>query len=287
MSSVQGPASTPQPSGPGESGQMGKNDRAQEKEAERSSGEFDMALKKKGADDKTLKHGHGDMRGPQGERGEARGDIRGNDGNESKKEGLEDLFGKLHSRKKETKEGVKDSVKEGAKDGIKEGAKDGIKEGAKDTRKDVMDGDEAIANSEGAKIMEARMGKTAEVQGVDNKQMAEKIDKIVDKIMVSNAADVKAVKVDFKSDVLPGTEMMIRKDATTGKMTIEFTTTSAESFNFLNKGEQALMDSLNKKMGGDVEVNIKMQGGGTDQDTGDGRSREQYQAEDDDDDADI
>lgn len=260
MSSVQGPASTPQPSGPGESGQMGKNDRAQEKEAERSSGEFDMAMKKKGPDDKALKHDRSDMRGPQGERGEARGDIRGNDDN--KKEGLEDLFGKLHSQKKETKDGVKD------------------------TKKEVMDGDEAIANSEGAKTMEARMGKTAEVQGVDNKQMAEKIDKIVDKIMVSNAADVKAVKVDFKSDVLPGTEMMIRKDATTGKMTIEFTTTSAESFNFLNKGEQALMDTLNKKVGGDVEVNIKMQGGGTDQDTGDGRSREQYQAEDDDD-ADI
>ncbi|WP_281645581.1 type III secretion HpaP family protein [Parendozoicomonas sp. Alg238-R29] len=229
MSSVQGPASTPQQSGPSENGRAGQNDRTQEKEAERNSGEFDDALKKK-----------------KGDKG-GRGDVRGND---NKKDGLEDLFKNLHSQKKDKKD----------------------------------EGD-AMAHGDAAKTMEARMGKTAEVQGVDNKQMVDKIDKIVDKIMVSNASDVKAVKVDFKNDMLPGTEMMIRKDAT-GKMSIEFTTTSAESFNFLNKGEQALMDTLNKKMGGDIEVNIKMQGGGADQDTGDGRSREQYFADDNDDEAD-
>ncbi|MTI14268.1 type III secretion HpaP family protein [Sansalvadorimonas verongulae] len=234
MSSVQGPASTPQPSGANEANQQGKADRTSEKEAERNSGEFDMAMKKKAPDEKGLK---GD-----------RGALAENQSKEGKKEGLEDLFGKLHSKKKDTKE----------------------------------DG-EALAHGDAAKVMDARMGKTAEVQPVDNKQMVDKIDKIVDKIMVSSAGDVKAVKVDFKNDMLPGTEMMIRKDATTGKMTIEFTTTSAESFNFLNKGEQALMDTLNKKMGGDIEVNIKMQGGNADQDTGDGRSREQYVAEDDED----
>ena len=235
MSSVQGPASTPQPSGANDSGQTGKANRASEKEAERSSGEFDNALKK---NDKNLKNEQG------------ADELRGKEG---RKEGLEDLFGKLHSKKKDTKE----------------------------------DG-EAMAHGDAAKAMDARLGKTAEVQAVDNKTMVDKIDKIVDKIMVSSAGDVKAVKVDFKNDMLPGTEMMIRKDATTGKMTIEFTTTSAESFNFLNKGEQALMDTLNKKVGGDIEVNIKMQSGGTgkesgaDQDTGDGRSREQYVTDDDD-----
>ena len=131
-----------------------------------------------------------------------------------------------------------------------------------------------------AKALEARMGKTAETQGVDNKAMIDKIDKIANKIMVSSAQDVKAVKVDFNNSVLPGTEVMIRKDAT-GKLHIDFTTSSAESFNFLNKGEQALMDTLNRKIGGDISVDIKMQGGGTDQNPGDGRSREQYFGEDD------
>ena len=163
--------------------------------------------------------------------------------------GLEDLFRQAHSKKK------------------------------KDTREDG-----AFAGDAG-KAMDARMGKAAEVQGVDNKAMIDKIDKIADKIMVSNAQDVKAVKVDFNNGVLPGTEVMIRKDAA-GKLSIEFTTTSAESFNFLNKGEQALMDTLNRKIGGDISVDIKMQGGGADQDTGDGRSREQYAPEDDKDDQD-
>ncbi|MCL6271702.1 hypothetical protein M3P05_17425 [Sansalvadorimonas sp. 2012CJ34-2] len=213
--SIQGPsAGGVQSSGPTENN---RPEAKNSKEAEGSKGEFDKALEKKD-------------KGAKGEK---------------KEDGLEDLFRKAHSKKK-------------------------------DSREDGAFGGEA------GKAMDARMGKAAEVQGVENKAMIDKIDKIADKIMVSNAQDVKAVKVDFNNSVLPGTEVMIRKDAT-GKLNIEFTTTSADSFNFLNKGEQALMDTLNRKIGGDISVDIKMQGGGADQDTGDGRSREQYAFEDEDD----
>ena len=218
MSSVQAPPPSSQPSGASESGRAGGKDKAQTREAEKGSDDFDKALKKKG-----------------NKNGDAKGDLKG-----EKKDGIEDLFRQAHSKKKEGRE---DS--------------------------------DAMAHSEATKNMEARMSKTAEVQSVDNKQMVDRIDKIVDKIMVSNAADVKAVKVEFKDGVLPGTEVMIRKDAA-GKLTVEFTTTSTESFNFLNKGEQSLVDTLNKKMGNDVTVDIKMQGNEMDQNTGDGRSREQY-----------
>ncbi len=169
---------------------------------------------------------------------------KGSEKSEKKDGGLEDLLRQTHSRKKDTRE------------------------------------DGAGMGGEAGKAMEARLGATAQAQAADNKEMLDKINKIADKIMVSNAQDVKAVKVDFNNSVLPGTEVMIRKDAT-GKLHIDFTTTSAESFNFLNKGEQALMDTLNRKIGGDIAVDIKMQGGGADQDTGDGRSREQYFDEDD------
>ena len=224
MSSVQSPPPSSQPSSASENSGANGNNQAQEREAERSSDDFDQALKKK----KGKKGGAGEKEGLNGE----------------KKDGLEDLFRKAHSKKKDTK-----------------------------------DDGEAMAQGDSAKAMEARLGKTAEVQGVDNKQMIDRIEKIADKIMVSSAADVKAVKVDFKEGILPGTEVMIRKDAA-GKLQIEFTTTSAESFNFLNKGEQSLVDTLNRKLGSDVSVDIKMQGGGADQDTGDGRSREQFFSED-------
>ncbi len=224
MSSVQGPSSQPS-SAPKEN--RGDNP-AQKKEAEKSSDDFDSALKKK--------RGRGDQSKGEQMKGE-------------KKDGLEDLFRQqANTRKKEGRE----------------------------------DSESLPQQGEATKTLEARMGKTAEVAPADNKDMIDKIDKIADKIMVSTAADVKTVKIDFKDGVLPGTEVMIRKDAA-GKLQIDFTTTSADSFNFLNKGEQALMDTLNRKMDGDVTVNIKMQGSGAEGDTGDGRSREEYMAEDEDD----
>ncbi|CAM3692687.1 type III secretion HpaP family protein [Parendozoicomonas haliclonae] len=251
MSSVQG-APANRPSGPPEGGRPDEKsmDAAQKKEAEKSVHAFDKALNDKKMPGDRREHPQGDhpLKGKQQKPEDLLQKPRQQaaDHKGEKKEGLEDLFRHVHSKKKEeTKE----------------------------------ESDTALMADAG-KSLEARIGKTAEAQAVDNKAMIDKIEKIADRIMVSNAADVKQVKVDFKDGVLPGTEVMIRKDAT-GKLQIEFTTTSADSFNFLNKGEQALMDTLTRKMGGYVSVDIKMQSG-SDQDTGDGRSREQYQADEDD-----
>ena len=140
----------------------------------------------------------------------------------------------------------------------------------------------AVTSMEGLRsTMGIQMNSTAEVQAVDNKAMIDKIEKIADRIMISNAADVKTVKVDFKDGVLPGTEVVIRKDAA-GKINVEFTTTSSESMNFLSRGEQALTETLNRKLGGEIVVDIKMRNADDNQDTGDGRSRQQYVADDDD-----
>ena len=140
----------------------------------------------------------------------------------------------------------------------------------------------AVTSMEGPRsTMGIQMNSTAEVQAVDNKAMIDKIEKIADRIMISNAADVKTVKVDFKDGVLPGTEVVIRKDAA-GKINVEFTTTSSESMNFLSRGEQALTETLNRKLGGEIVVDIKMRNADDNQDTGDGRSRQQYVADDDD-----
>ena len=117
-------------------------------------------------------------------------------------------------------------------------------------------------------------------QAADSSQMVEKMNAVADKIMVSTAADVKAVKVNFNNNVLPGTEVMIRKDGA-GQLSLEFTTTSTDSFNLISRGEQALVETLNRKMGSEVSIDIKMQGRDGDSDTGDGRSREQYVSEDD------
>ncbi|MCY4472761.1 MAG: hypothetical protein OXC07_08110, partial [Kistimonas sp.] len=154
------------------------------------------------------------------------------------------------------------------------------------------EGDKASRNDgPGAAVGDAGRGqgmdpgstRVAEAQPLsNNKAMVEQIEKIADRVMVSAAADLKMVKVDFKNSVLPGTQMMIRKDGA-GKLHIELTTTSADSFNFLNKGEQVLVDTLNRKLGADVSVDIRMQQAGQDQDTGDGRSREQYQPQEDED----
>lgn len=243
MSSVQGPAAGGQaPSGPNNEAPA-RQDAGRGNEQE--SAAFDKALRNKG--------GLPDRR--EG------GDKAGGDKAGVGQDRPEDLFRQAHSRKKQ---------------GDDKGGSDA------DTHKGGRNEQVVVAGEAGRAAAEVNVQRTAEVQGVNNKAMVEQIEKIADRVMVSAAADMKAVKVDFKNSMLPGTEMMIRKDAA-GKMSIELTTTSADSFSFLSKGEQALVDTLNRRLGSDVSVDIRMQQAGQEQDSGDGRSREQYQPQDDDD----
>ncbi len=240
MSAIQGPPPNSQPAqSPAENS---NNTPAQKQEAEKNGNDFDKAMnqKKKGGTTK-------------GKDNSAIQDGKARAGD--KEEGLEDLFRQTH-RKKDGEEELPDK-----------------------NNQELHKESNGVALTDAAKSMEAQLGKTTEVQAVDNKAIIDRIEKIADKIMISNAADVKTIKVDFKDGILPGTEVLIRKDAA-GKLQIEFTTTSTESFNFLNKGEQTLVDTLNRKIGGDITVDIKMQGGDSGQDTGDGRSREQYLPDD-------
>ena len=120
----------------------------------------------------------------------------------------------------------------------------------------------------------------AAVQKTNAADAVDKINQIVDRVMVAEAGATKEVRVSFNQDFLAGTEVMIRKDG--GKISIEFNTTSADSFNFLSKGEQSLTSQLQNKLGDNVSVDINMQGSEMGQQQ-DGRSKNEYFGEDSDD----
>lgn len=126
---------------------------------------------------------------------------------------------------------------------------------------------EQMVHAKGAEISSA---KTANVQGVSTQDAIDKIEKIVDRIQIQTAGDVKAVNIKLNNNILPGTEVMFRRED--GEIKITFTTTSTESLNFLSKGEQSLKETLNKKFGDSVTVDIQHQNN----DNQDGRSRNQY-----------
>lgn len=120
---------------------------------------------------------------------------------------------------------------------------------------------------------------TAAVQKTDLSESVDKINKIVDRIMLAEAGSTKEARISFNQDFMPGTEVMIRKEG--GQLSVEFTTTSAESFDFLNKNEQLLMTQLQNKFG-DAAVSVNMQESQMEQQE-DGRSRNEFVAEEDDD----
>ncbi len=125
-----------------------------------------------------------------------------------------------------------------------------------------------------AKGADVSAAKTAEVQGANTQDAIDKIEKIVERIQVQTAGDVKTVNIKLNNNILPGTEVMFRREG--GDIKVEFMTTSSDSFNFLSKGEQALSDTLNRKFGDNVSVNIQMQNDSDSDQSGDGRSRNQY-----------
>ncbi|GAA4652828.1 hypothetical protein GCM10023116_51120 [Kistimonas scapharcae] len=125
-----------------------------------------------------------------------------------------------------------------------------------------------------AKGADVSAAKTAEVQGANTQDAIDKIEKIVERIQVQTAGDVKTVNIKLNNNILPGTEVMFRREG--GEIKIEFMTTSTDSFNFLSKGEQALNDTLNRKFGDNVSVNIQLQNDSDSDQSGDGRSRNQY-----------
>ena len=260
MSSVQGPAAGgPAPSGPHNEDARPKSQSGNEQE----SAAFDKALRDKGAapDKSVPAHGQGQGKaGAQERPGDLLRQAHGHD-KAGVQERPEDLLRQAHGRKQQ--------------------GSNSDTEGDKASRNDGPGA--AVGDAGRGQGMDPGSTRVAEAQPLsNNKAMVEQIEKIADRVMVSAAADLKMVKVDFKNSVLPGTQMMIRKDGA-GKLHIELTTTSADSFNFLNKGEQVLVDTLNRKLGADVSVDIRMQQAGQDQDTGDGRSREQYQPQEDED----
>jgi len=133
---------------------------------------------------------------------------------------------------------------------------------------------EPLAGMEGkAEQLTAMKAETAAIQKTNAADAVDKINKIVDRIMVAEVGATKEVKVAFNQDFLAGTDVTIRKDA--GKISIEFNTTSADSFNFLSKGEQALTNQLQNKLGDNVSVDINMQGAETEQQQ-DGRSKNEF-----------
>ncbi len=276
MSSVQGPPAGNQPPAPsandGRATPPPQN--AQQREAERSGNDFSQALNGRATNTRPNGPRNNDqLRGDQ-----VRGDQPRLDSREQGADGKEKILGADGKPKSDQPESLEDLLRQTHSQKPK---KEGKEQQEATSTSDLDSNPRTLNTGESARPMEAQTARAAEVQGVDNKAMIDKIEKIADRIMVSNAADVKAVKVDFKDGVLPGTEVVIRKDAS-GKIHIEFTTTSAESMNFLSRGEQALTETLTRKLGGDIAVDIKMQGGDGDQDTGDGRAREQYVPDDDD-----
>ncbi len=122
------------------------------------------------------------------------------------------------------------------------------------------------------KIQMAGKAEVATVQKTNATDAVDKINKIVDRIMLAEAGSTKEVKVAFNQDFLAGTDVTIRKDG--GKIMVEFNTTSADSFNFLSKGEQSLISQLQNKLGDDVSVDIRDMS-----QQQDGRSKNEYTGE--------
>lgn len=127
------------------------------------------------------------------------------------------------------------------------------------------------------RVAEVVVAKTAEVQGVNTQDAIDKIEKIVDRIQVLAAGDVKTVNIKLNNSILADTEIRFHRES--GVIKIEFMTSSADSFNFLSKGEQALMASMNKKFDDNVSVSIQLQQSDNSDQSGDGRSRNQYTGE--------
>jgi len=122
--------------------------------------------------------------------------------------------------------------------------------------------------------------KVAEVQSIDNKVLIDKIEKIVEKITVLAAKDVKSVNMKLNNNILPGTEVQITRVG--GEIKIDFVTKSSEALNILSKGEHMLVDTLNKKFGDNVSVNIQMQDAESGDKDNDGKSRNEYVADEED-----
>ena len=124
-----------------------------------------------------------------------------------------------------------------------------------------------------------RIANAAAVQQSNAADNVDKVNEIVNRIMVAEAQNTKEVKVSFNQDFLAGTEMTIRKED--GFINIEFNTVSADSFDFLNKGERALMQQLQNKLGDEVSVSINLQDSNSADQQQDGRSRNEFVGEED------
>ncbi|WP_211825563.1 type III secretion HpaP family protein [Kistimonas asteriae] len=192
----------------------------------------------------------------------------------------------VNDKAKGAKESKQDKLPEDArlptdkKDTLREGKQPDAKKTDSESPEDLFRsvyGDreqEQGAQAVHAKGADVSAAKTAEVQGANTQDAIDKIEKIVERIQVQTAGDVKTVNIKLNNSILPGTEVIFRREG--GDIKVEFMTTSADSFNFLSKGEQALNDTLNRKFGDNVSVNIQLQNDSDSDQSGDGRSRNQY-----------
>jgi type III secretion system needle length determinant len=115
-----------------------------------------------------------------------------------------------------------------------------------------------------------------ETQGVDRgAQLSELAGKIANRILVStpNSAGGQEVRITLNENILPGTEIVIKRDA--GQVQIQFMVSNADSQQFLNDQRGNLQQLLHNKLGDGVQVEVRTQQSGQGGDSGDGRSRNQ------------
>ncbi|MCG8453486.1 MAG: hypothetical protein MI717_09945, partial [Spirochaetales bacterium] len=117
----------------------------------------------------------------------------------------------------------------------------------------------------GDAILQGMLG-DAKAEALAPKTDAERIDSMVDRILVSADKADKEVRIQLKDSILPGTEIrMTRDDA---GLKLQLVTTHQSSMNFLTEHRDNLQQTLAQKLSTDVQVDLNYQEGG------DGRSRE-------------
>lgn len=132
-------------------------------------------------------------------------------------------------------------------------------------------------------LAQQHIGQSLKIESaaLDSKAVVNKIaNEVIEKIIVSNSVleAKQEVRINFKNDVLPGTEALISKDGNSIKVT--FVTNVESSQKLILQNRDDLKYALNEKINNAdvvVDVNKSYQ---SNSDTGNGRSRNQYFSDD-------
>ncbi|MBE8215687.1 MAG: hypothetical protein HAW62_05100 [Endozoicomonadaceae bacterium] len=93
-------------------------------------------------------------------------------------------------------------------------------------------------------------------QNIAKTQIIDKIEQISNQLDIQAVKDTKEVKVQFGKDLLANTEVTIKK-TDNNTMTLEFSTSSVDSLELINKGKSALQDVLAKKFDGNIDISVQ------------------------------